>query len=602
MPSTLHRLQCIIFAAVILCTAQALAAVTFFGSVNPDPPGDGNVESTLTIGLDGDDDTDFRGYVQIDGGSQIEYDALILGDEETYRGDLLIAGSLTPGLQARLTLEESGSSSVPTVQIGRLGVGNLTVTGGGSLVLSNSLADLSIGVDTSGVGTMTVTGQLSLVVVPDTHTVGDDGIGHMEVLDGAMVLNSDTTATAVVGRNASATGSVLVDGAGSIWQIQDNLTIGLDGVGSVTISNLGLVDVDRLGAVTTIGASGSLELDGGTFAGANVTLNGTLGGSGLVRGTITSSADALIDVGTGQLLRFTDDVSNQGSVRVRGGEAVFLAGFDNLTTGSQSAPGRVTLESGRVRFSEPLANGGVIAVASGTNHIHGEITNTSSGTIVVASDAVGTFYDSVEVGSGSLELLAGANGLFLADLTFSSGSSAALQVGDADTGPAQVHVSGSAELAGDLDVTLAGGFSPSSGDSFPLLLAAEGVSGTFDSLSLPTLDTGLLWGLDYGANNVVLSVLTALAADFDLDGRVDAADLGVWQAAYGVDDSADANDDGNSDGFDFLTWQQQAGSSSSTISTRAIPEPSSIMLLGMFAAACGLAARPSTARPSTYVS
>jgi len=591
MPSYIRKLPFIVMlVAASLCAGQAFAAVTFFGSVNPDPPGDGNVESTLIVGVAGDDDPDIRGFVQIDGGTQIEYDELILGDGETYRGDLQIIGSLTPGAQTRLTLEEAGSTSNPTVQIGRFGTGNLTVSGGGSLDLSNSLADLSIGARSAGVGTMTVTGQLSLVVIPDTHTVGGEGIGRMEVLDGGMVLNSDNTATAVVGRNATGSGSVLIDGTGSIWKIQDNLTIGLEGVGSVVISNQGLLDVDRAVAVTTIGATGSLELDGGTFAGANVNMNGYLGGSGLVRGAVLTGNNALIDVGEDQRLQFTGDVDNGGSVRIRSGEAVFLAGFNNLakTDDSTPAPGRVTLESGRARFSQALPNSGVIAATSGTNHIHGEINNSASGAIVVASDAVGSFYDPVTVGSGSLELLAGANALFLADLTFSSGSTAALQIGDGDPGFAQIHVSGAATLAGDLDVALAGGFAPTSGDSFPLLLAAEGVSGTFDSLGLPTLDSGLLWDIDYGTNNVVLNVLTALATDFDLDGDVDGDDLTQWQGDYGVNGDSDANGDGMSDGLDFLTWQQQVASGGSNASAAPIPEPSSLVILGIGVVSAGL--------------
>ena len=50
-----------------------------------------------------------------------------------------------------------------------------------------------------------------------------------------------------------------------------------------------------------------------------------------------------------------------------------------------------------------------------------------------------------------------------------------------------------------------------------------------------------------------------LAADFNGVGGVDAADLAVWKAAYGVNANGDANSDGKSDGADFLTWQRQLG-------------------------------------------
>ena len=71
---------------------SAEAGVTFFGSVDPDPPGDGDVEQPLVIGLLNDDVDDRRGYVLIDDGTSLEYDSLIVGDDEGYRGLLTITG------------------------------------------------------------------------------------------------------------------------------------------------------------------------------------------------------------------------------------------------------------------------------------------------------------------------------------------------------------------------------------------------------------------------------------------------------------------------------------------------------------------------------
>ncbi|MDC0936183.1 sulfatase-like hydrolase/transferase [Pirellulales bacterium] len=67
----------------------------------------------------------------------------------------------------------------------------------------------------------------------------------------------------------------------------------------------------------------------------------------------------------------------------------------------------------------------------------------------------------------------------------------------------------------------------------------------------------------------------AIAADFDRNGIVDSFDLGVFEAAYGVDANADADFDGDSDGFDFLTWQRQLTEASDTENATAVPEPQS---------------------------
>ncbi|MEM6330822.1 MAG: hypothetical protein AAF790_11290, partial [Planctomycetota bacterium] len=53
-----------------------------------------------------------------------------------------------------------------------------------------------------------------------------------------------------------------------------------------------------------------------------------------------------------------------------------------------------------------------------------------------------------------------------------------------------------------------------------------------------------------------------LAADFDSNGVVDAADLAVWRANFGATDgTADANGDGLADGADYAFWQNAISSS-----------------------------------------
>jgi CubicO group peptidase (beta-lactamase class C family) len=107
--------------------------------------------------------------------------------------------------------------------------------------------------------------------------------------------------------------------------------------------------------------------------------------------------------------------------------------------------------------------------------------------------------------------------------------------------------------------------------------------------------------LSHFANVEVLSsmmhaeILEAVpAADFDLNGTVDDADLTIWQAAYGQTIAGDANADGQSDGADFLEWQRGFTASVGASSAAAtIPEPSAHGL-AMFAAAFAFFAhRPS---------
>jgi hypothetical protein len=66
---------------------------------------------------------------------------------------------------------------------------------------------------------------------------------------------------------------------------------------------------------------------------------------------------------------------------------------------------------------------------------------------------------------------------------------------------------------------------------------------------------------------------TGLTADFDGDGKVDAADLGTWRSRFGMlGYQGDASGDGRADGTDFLLWQRQLGSSERA-SDAVVPEP-----------------------------
>jgi hypothetical protein len=62
--------------------------------------------------------------------------------------------------------------------------------------------------------------------------------------------------------------------------------------------------------------------------------------------------------------------------------------------------------------------------------------------------------------------------------------------------------------------------------------------------------------------DIIKAIGSPLPADFDGMNGVNAADLAIWQNAYGVSDAGDADGDGDSDGRDFLVWQQQVGMAS----------------------------------------
>jgi hypothetical protein len=100
----------------------------------------------------------------------------------------------------------------------------------------------------------------------------------------------------------------------------------------------------------------------------------------------------------------------------------------------------------------------------------------------------------------------------------------------------------------------------------------------------------------YLSQNAPVTVAPSLAADFNSDGFVNAADLALWKTGFGKTAAAirtdgDADQDGDVDGADFLMWQRQFGSAPASAAAGAVPEPSTLLL-----AAAGVVAAAATRR------
>jgi hypothetical protein len=77
----------------------------------------------------------------------------------------------------------------------------------------------------------------------------------------------------------------------------------------------------------------------------------------------------------------------------------------------------------------------------------------------------------------------------------------------------------------------------------------------------------------------------AMPGDFNDDGKVDAADYQVWQAAFGstTDLAADGNGDGVVDAADYVVWRGASdpapGAARAASTLAAVPEPTNVALL-----------------------
>ena len=219
-----------------------------------------------------------------------------------------------------------------------------------------------------------------------------------------------------------------------------------------------------------------------------------------------------------------------GRLQINGGEIEFLEAVTN-----SHAAAKLTMENGIARFPKTGfgldTTTGMIATTSGTNDIFGTVRLQGAGSkIVVAGESTAVFHNPVTNNGGVIEVFPGSTPIYLQGLTtMGAGSLLSIHLADPDDEPdtGRVEIAGSAALAGNLEVKLAAGFMPSTGDSFQILTAAGGITGSLSLAAVPTLPVGMEWDLDINPNAVVLSVVGN--GDYNGNGVVDAGDYVVWR-------------------------------------------------------------------------
>jgi len=106
---------------------------------------------------------------------------------------------------------------------------------------------------------------------------------------------------------------------------------------------------------------------------------------------------------------------------------------------------------------------------------------------------------------------------------------------------------------------------------------------SYITFGIPRPGAPLEWRERLGSSRrfIVRGTTVGLSADFDIDGDVDDSDLELWKTSFGTSPAADSNNNGLSDGNDFLAWQRQRTGNAAGAS-QSVPEPAT-GLLGVFA-------------------
>jgi len=338
----------------------------------------------------------FGSRLTIDGGSTFTTFDAISGDYgvtsigqstffpatvEVFGGSVFESGRLRVRGGSDVTVDDPGSRLSVNFPLGVQDTSTVVVQGGATLELL-------------GTGGSAITERGSLVVTgAGTTLLGNDGITmqgdstanpvSVQILDGAVAMPAFPGGLVEFYIDSNA--ELIVDGAGSLYDSPiSTLTVGTNGIGTVTISNGGTINQFRLQTGGSSSSNATIDLDGGTL---NISDQSTLGG--------TTGGTATVNLLPGSLFNV-------------GGDVVLNPG------------GTINLFGGELRLSELnklRANGGTVNWNNGTVRINGNTTLTpTASTLLMPSGTLGfgqelridgnlTLQSTVVVDGGTLSLL-----------------------------------------------------------------------------------------------------------------------------------------------------------------------------------------------------
>jgi T5SS/PEP-CTERM-associated repeat protein len=402
---------------------------------------------------------------------------------------------------------------------------------------------------------VTITGPTSVYTASSNFAVGSDSGSNSSLLvsNGGKAVSSSTAA---LGVQTAQNDSITVTDPGSKMTIASNFNIGggIDtavegGHHHLDILNGGEMSSGRIlvgvggtlaaAPANTINVSGSnSKLTLTSVSGVNPSVRALSLGFNNSDNTLNVSSDGQVVTTNGDIRVGENATSLNNLVHMTGG-SITLAGAGNLTTAGSGLMdvrrGKLWMEGGTATLPGLLANtgatsllqldGGVVIVtnANVSNTAPLALGNGSGATAVYRMASLAgthTFLDGLNILSdGRLEGSGGVtgnvtNGGVVAPGTspgavnitgnYTQSSAGALGIELAGTGPNQfdtLNVSATAALAGTLNVTLIGGFSPTAGDFFPFLNAGTR-TGTFNTVNTPSVTGAAHWDVIYTPTGV----------------------------------------------------------------------------------------------------
>ncbi len=458
--------------------------------------------------------------------------------------------------------------------------GAVGLDGAGALFLECGIID-GAGTLTNNAG-HTVRGSNSRIAV----ALANDGLLSADVAGGPLRLvtaakTNSGTVQATNGANLQIETAITQSTSGVIRADGTSSTVSLAGGSSITNGTLdtsaaGLIDANHVTTTftdltnlgqcriwndatlvltgTTLTNHGEIGLHyGGTYGNghlrfdSNVTVTGS-GGVHVADGDVTTSTGVSFTNAAGHTFR------GRGPLNVAMlNEGAIVADWPGYTltinpqTPGVTNSGRLEAQPGcylTINNAALFAQAGGQTVVNGTLSVNGAPLDLQGGVLTGSGTVSGSVVNSgasVEPGTSAGILTITGN------YTQNVAGRLAIQLGGPDpgTGYDRLALSGSATLAGELNISTANGFEPTPGQQF-VILTAGSVSGSFSSTTGP-----VSYQVIYNPQNVTVVVLAPCVGDLNCDGHIDFGDInpfvlylsnfGAWQAAF---PNGDINCDG----------------------------------------------------------
>lgn len=438
-----------------------------------------------------------------------------------------------------------GSINSSSINIGRNGLGLMSVGGSATVNVSVAGADINIGDISTASNTLEVSDNAK-VVIDDSLFVtfsGTGANGTLRIKDNGLVQLANGV---TIGRLATHTGRVEMTG-GRLVTTNGALTVGNGGLGTISVSGTATVDLNGASGDLVVGASSAtsnlLEISGSGAVEVNdeLLMGSTSDGA---HGYIRISDNGKLIVGRNMLM--AQRPSSYAELVMAGGEltvtSVFFAG------NASNAVGQVTINSGVITTLTHMALGkvaaatGIVTMAGGSLNVGGnlEVGNVGYGSVSISGGTLNTVgpltvpvtgpggvfevigsAPSITIGNGTTQdLTINSNGHL--KVTFSGGAIAPIQVQD------DIILNTNATLSIDAIGAVANGTYV-----IATSLNSSAVSGAF-------LTTNWLGGLagtvSYTNRSIQVTISGAVATPYE-----------TWASSYGLTggDASPTNDPDN---------------------------------------------------------